>query len=145
MIDWNLLDRMISELNILLINHESRLAVWDKLLLVFFPGGLRYSPNFWVGVCCWDPKSLTLLLSTKKSSKMILCSWLKAKKAYPVLCRILFFMENMLFIHQGPVVQRVDNFIQRINPYPVDKIGTFLVLLDVMSKFDPLDRDLSTG
>ena len=23
---------------------------------------------------------------------------------------------------QGPVVRRVDNFIQRINPYPVDKI-----------------------
>ena len=27
--------------------------------------------------------------------------------------------------NQGPVVRRVDNFIQRINPYPTDKIGTF--------------------
>ena len=26
------------------------------------------------------------------------------------------------FVDQGPVVRRVDNFIQQINPYPVDKI-----------------------
>ena len=30
---------------------------------------------------------------------------------------------------QGPVVQRMDNFIQRINPYPVDKIGALLILI----------------
>ena len=28
-----------------------------------------------------------------------------------------------------PVVRRVDNFIQRINPYPADKIGAFLILI----------------
>ena len=32
-------------------------------------------------------------------------------------------------INQGPVVQSVDNFIQRINPYPADKISTFLMLI----------------
>ena len=31
--------------------------------------------------------------------------------------------------YQGLVVQRVDNFIQQINPYPVDKIGMFLILI----------------
>ena len=29
----------------------------------------------------------------------------------------------------GPVVQRVDNFIQRINPYSADKIRAFLILI----------------
>ena len=43
-------------------------------------GGRGYSPNFRVGVCHWDPKSLTLFL-TKKSFKMIL----KAREAYPIL------------------------------------------------------------
>ena len=35
--------------------------------------------------------------------------------------------------HLGPVVQRVDNFIQRINPYPVDKT-------DLLSFFFPVGR-----
>ena len=30
----------------------------------------------------------------------------------------------------GPVVRRVDNFVQRINPYPADKIGAFLILIE---------------
>ena len=38
-------------------------------------------------------------------------------------------------IHLGPVVQRVDNFIQRINPYPVDKIGAFLILIGQQADF----------
>ena len=28
-----------------------------------------------------------------------------------------------------PVARRVDNFIQRINSYPADKIGAFLILI----------------
>ena len=35
----------------------------------------------------------------------------------------------------GPVVQRVDNFIQQINPYPVDKIGAFLILIGQRANF----------
>ena len=38
----------------------------------------------------------------------------------------------------------LDNFIKRINPYLVDKIGTFLSFDWTTSKFYPLDRDLST-
>ena len=35
----------------------------------------------------------------------------------------------------GLVVWRVDNFIQRINPYPVDKIGKFLILIGQRANF----------
>ena len=38
-------------------------------------------------------------------------------------------------LDQGPVVRRVDNFIQRINPYPVDKIGAFLILIGQRANF----------
>ena len=39
----------------------------------------------------------------------------------------------------------MDNFIQRINPYPVVKIGAFLVLIDQQINFiHCMDRDLST-
>ena len=31
-------------------------------------------------------------------------------------------------VNQDPVIRRVDNFIQRINPYPADEIGVFLIL-----------------
>ena len=37
--------------------------------------------------------------------------------------------------NQGPVVRRVDNFIQQINPYPVDKIGAFLILIGQRANF----------
>ena len=49
--------------------------------------------------------------------------------------------------HPGLVVRRVDNFIQRINPYPVYyKIGAFLILIGQQANFaDPLDGDLSAG
>ena len=41
----------------------------------------------------------------------------------------------------GPVVQKVDNFIQQINPYRVDKIGAFIILTDwTTSKFYLLDK-----
>ena len=39
------------------------------------------------------------------------------------------FQEAICLTTQGSVVRRVDNFIQRINPYPVDKIGAFLILI----------------
>ena len=32
-------------------------------------------------------------------------------------------------------MQRVDNFIQRINPYPADKIGAFLTLIGQRANF----------
>ena len=35
----------------------------------------------------------------------------------------------------GPVVRRVDNFIQLINPYPVDKTGVFLILIGQRANF----------
>ena len=41
----------------------------------------------------------------------------------------------------GPVVRGLNNFIQRINLYPADKTGAFLILIGQ----NPLDRDLSTG
>ena len=37
--------------------------------------------------------------------------------------------------NQGPVVRRVDNFIQQINPYLVDKIGAFLILIGQRASF----------
>ena len=37
--------------------------------------------------------------------------------------------------HLGPVVQRVDNFIRWMNPYPADKIGAFLILIGQRAKF----------
>ena len=37
--------------------------------------------------------------------------------------------------HLGPVVRRVDNFTQRINPYPADKIGAFLILIWQQANF----------
>ena len=50
--------------------------------------------------------------------------------------------------HLGPVVRRVDNFIQRINSYPADKIGAFLILIGQRANFIhwigiyPLDNDI---
>ena len=38
-------------------------------------------------------------------------------------------------LQTGPVVRRVDTFIQRINPYPVDKIGAFLILIRQRANF----------
>ena len=35
----------------------------------------------------------------------------------------------------GPVVRRVDNFIQRINHCPADKIGAFLILIGQLANF----------
>ena len=35
----------------------------------------------------------------------------------------------------GPVVRRVDNFIQQINPYPADKLGAFLILIGQRANF----------
>ena len=35
----------------------------------------------------------------------------------------------------GPVVRRMDNFIQRINPYPADKIGAFLIFIGQQENF----------
>ena len=62
------------------------------------PGG--YSPNFRVGVCRWYPKSLTLF-PTKKSFKMIPCSWLKAWQVYPVLEKFRrIILLRICFIHQ---------------------------------------------
>ena len=42
------------------------------------------------------------------------------------------------FQHQGPVVQKVDNAIHRINHYPVDSVVCFVNTY-------PLDTDLSGG
>ena len=39
------------------------------------------------------------------------------------------------------VVRRVDNFIQRINPYPVDKIGLLSNQNLELAQIHPLDRD----
>ena len=41
-------------------------------------------------------------------------------------------------IHLAPVVQRLDNAIHRINPYPVDSVVYFVNTY-------PLDSDLSGG
>ena len=35
----------------------------------------------------------------------------------------------------GPVVRRVDNFIQQVNPYLVVKIGAFLILIGQRTNF----------
>ena len=49
---------------------------------------------------------------------------------------------------QGPVVRRVDNFILQINPYPADKIDSFLSLIGERANFIPwigfypLDKDV---
>ena len=43
----------------------------------------------------------------------------------------------------GTVVRRVNNFIQRINPYPVDKICSFVILMDhakILLGIYPLDN-----
>ena len=42
---------------------------------------------------------------------------------------------------QVPVVRRVDNFIQRINPHPADKVGAFLILIVIY----PLDKDIHSS
>ena len=36
---------------------------------------------------------------------------------------------------QGPVVRRVDNFIQQMNPYPADKTGAYLILIGQRANF----------
>ena len=41
-------------------------------------------------------------------------------------------------VHQAPVVQTLDNAIQRINHYPADSVIDFRITY-------PLDRDLSGG
>ena len=38
-------------------------------------------------------------------------------------------------LHQGPVVQRMGNFIQWINFYPADKICAFLILIGLRANF----------
>ena len=43
----------------------------------------------------------------------------------------------------GPVVRRVDNFTQRINPYPVDKIYSLSNQNYEHPNFIPRDKDLS--
>ena len=42
------------------------------------------------------------------------------------------------FVHQAPVVQRLDNAIHRINHYPADSVVCFV-------NNYPLDSDLSGG
>ena len=77
------------------------------------PSPRRVTPQiFWVGVYCWDLKSLTLFL-TKKSFKMTLCSWLRARKAYPVLdkfCSILLL--RICFTHQ-PLCLRYNIYLSK--------------------------------
>ena len=43
----------------------------------------------------------------------------------------------LLSVHaqQGPVVRRVDNFIQQMNPYPADKTGAYLILIGQRTNF----------
>ena len=40
-------------------------------------------------------------------------------------CLVTDIVSPLLRLLQGPVVRRLDNCIQRINPYPVDKIWSF--------------------
>ena len=57
------------------------------------PGG--YSPNFRVGLCCWNPRSLTL---TKKSFKWYPVSDSKQEKHNLFLTNfVAYFTENMLY------------------------------------------------
>ena len=48
-----------------------------------------------------------------------------------------------LFSFLGPVVRRVDNFIQRRNPYPADKMGAFFA--SAIAQQAVLPHDISTG
>ena len=45
------------------------------------------------------------------------------------VCAVHVFCKLRKPVDQGPVVRRVDNIIQRINSYPADKIGAFLILI----------------
>ena len=47
--------------------------------------------------------------------------------------------------HQGPVVRTVDNFMQRINPFPADKLGAFVILIGQRANFIHWIEILSAG
>ena len=54
------------------------------------------------------------------------------------ISRYFLDRNTLLFKHQAPVVQRLDNTIQRINHYPADSVVCFVNTY-------PLDSDLSAG
>ena len=56
---------------------------------------------------------------------------------------MFYILENTPLADKGPDVRRVDCFIQRMDPYPVGKNGTFLILIGQRENFYPQDRDLS--
>ena len=61
-------------------------------------------------------------------------------------CWMMFYCSEGRLRVQGPVVQRVNSFIQRINSYTADKIGTFLILIGKRANFiQCMDRDLTAG
>ena len=61
------------------------------------------------------------------------CNFLALVKIYGML-----ILQICAFSPPGPVVQRVDNAIHRINHYPVDRIVCFINTY-------PLESDLSGG
>ena len=86
-----------------------------------------------------------------------LCTY-RHRLLFPCSCRVsrpyhemMTKFSKLIFVkkkHLGPVVRRVDNFIQRINSYPADKIGAFLILIGQRANFIhwigiyPLDNDI---
>ena len=61
------------------------------------------------------------------------------------LLSVLMFTSIFFQFFQGLFVQRMDNFINHINPYPADKTWRVLNFDWIMGKFYPLDRNLSAG
>ena len=61
------------------------------------------------------------------------------------LLSVLMFTSIFFQFFQGLFVQRMDNFINHINPYPADQTWRVLNFDWIMGKLYPLDRNLSAG
>jgi len=66
------------------------------------------------------------------------CIWVNLKNVGPRFFKFISVCIKMLFKQLAPVVQKMDNAIDRINHYPADSLVCFV-------KTYLLDSDLSSG
>ena len=69
---------------------------------------------------------------------MVLAERLLLRMSSVIASNFLFRIKVRKIVLQGPVVQKLDNAIHRINHYPVDSVVCFVNTY-------PLDSDLSGG
>ena len=72
--------------------------------------------------CARSLKSPTWLLGLHSSSCLSMV-YTRRWRILPYGVLVLVYLVDPVLTNQGPVVRRVDNFIQWINPYPADKMG----------------------